>query len=420
MQRVVLSVVATLGLLALPQVGRSEPEGPTVHEYWLEGNDRERGAFTGTLRVRDLGDGQVAVERHLRYADGREVTQTGRGAWAGRQVLATFPPAPGAAGALDDLLGARRPRRALRFQLALDPTSPEVARGVAGDALGVRDRATALLVANPGDDLGEESLPKLDDTSAEGYHLFVGVPFVRGEEDPLDIDANDVKQGSLGDCYLVGGLIAVARTRPEAIRAMIRDEGGGNYSVLLRNVRARNAERKYVGPARNLRVRMDTSFPYRTRDGAPAPAFAAFGDSETRDGVTRHELWPAMIEKAYAQNAGGYERMRAGRATTVYNFATGRPTRTYETKDTSAAELDRVLREAHARGWPVCFGVDKQTGPRGGEVGIIGYHTYALWQADEAGGYRWYNPWKTSHPNQPLTGADLKAIGGRVYVGEIP
>jgi hypothetical protein len=53
--------------------------------------------------------------------------------------------------------------------------------------------------------------------------------FATGPGDAGPIDAGDVRQGHIGDCYLVGALAALAAKDPNVIRDMIhpnRDAAG--------------------------------------------------------------------------------------------------------------------------------------------------------------------------------------------------
>lgn len=85
---------------------------------------------------------------------------------------------------------------------------------------------------------------------------------------------DDINQGSLGDCWAVAALIAVAKTDPGRIERLITDNGDGTYTVHL---------------ATGDQV-VDADLP--TKDGGPA--YARLG----RGGST----WVAIVEKAYAQS----------------------------------------------------------------------------------------------------------------------
>ena len=52
------------------------------------------------------------------------------------------------------------------------------------------------------------------------------------KNDPLkSINPDAIKQGSIGNCYFLASLAAVAKSNPEAIKNMIKDNGDGTYTV---------------------------------------------------------------------------------------------------------------------------------------------------------------------------------------------
>lgn len=48
---------------------------------------------------------------------------------------------------------------------------------------------------------------------------------------PLPPSIEDIAQGSMGDCYLMASLAALAASDPQKIVSMIHDQGGGLYTV---------------------------------------------------------------------------------------------------------------------------------------------------------------------------------------------
>lgn len=126
-----------------------------------------------------------------------------------------------------------------------------------------------------------------------------GTAFVRGEGDKHAVDANDVKQGALGDCYLIAGMASVARASPEAIEDLIHDNNDGTFDVSL-----------FLRPDRYSRPRRVTT----TVDSRLAvkssgrPLYAGLGD--TTDG--QDEIWAPLIEKALAQQKDSYDLISGG------------------------------------------------------------------------------------------------------------
>lgn len=64
----------------------------------------------------------------------------------------------------------------------------------------------------------------LQDDHALRHERHQGVPFVRGAgEDASGVDANDVVQGFIGDCFFLSPLMATARINPGKIAKIVRD-----------------------------------------------------------------------------------------------------------------------------------------------------------------------------------------------------
>jgi hypothetical protein len=126
--------------------------------------------------------------------------------------------------------------------------------------------------------------------------------------------AEDVEQGSVGDCYLMAALSAIAKANPAVIENRIAELGDGTYLVEFQ----KNAKAQYI--------RVDADLPINPIGGI---AYANTG----RDGA----LWVALFEKAYAlyrAGAGSYTALNSGwmnevhkalgqKAAVASKFATG-------------------------------------------------------------------------------------------------
>lgn len=156
----------------------------------------------------------------------------------------------------------------------------------------------------------EDLRPEPDDPDftygpIEGAELYVdGV-------DPLDID-----QGSLGDCHLLASLAAIAAQDPGFIQDMITDNGNGTYTVT------------FYEDGEPVQVTVDDHFPLDA-DGDSAYAEAA-GDPP--------ELWPLIIEKAWAEYEGSYDDIDGGVTQDTLESMTGDMTYT-ESGDLSFDDL---------------------------------------------------------------------------------
>lgn len=154
-------------------------------------------------------------------------------------------------------------------------------------------------------------LPALRETHKDNqYQDFEkGTAFVKGAGDSHEVDPNDAKQGSLGDCYLIAGMIAVARANPQAIKNIIKDNGDGTFNVTL------FIRQNYYSAPRAEVITVDARLPVKSKD---SPLYAKVGDQA--DG--KDELWPALIEKAVAQKKASYELISGGNINkNGFNFA---------------------------------------------------------------------------------------------------
>lgn len=105
----------------------------------------------------------------------------------------------------------------------------------------------------------------------------------------------DVKQGSVGDCYFLTALSAIASAKPEYIQQMVVDLGDGTYAV------------RFWDNGQEVYVRVDADL-YVTDDGDLR--YAKLGDNEA--------VWVAIVEKAYCffrKMEGTYASIASGDGT---------------------------------------------------------------------------------------------------------
>src|SRR5207237_8087217 len=88
----------------------------------------------------------------------------------------------------------------------------------------------------------------------------------------------DVRQGAVGDCYLMAVFLSIADLNPQRIRQSAVELGDGTYAVQFGRGHARRT------------VRVDGDLPAYADDGAPAYADQGVGGA----------MWVAIMEKAYA------------------------------------------------------------------------------------------------------------------------
>ena len=165
-----------------------------------------------------------------------------------------------------------------------DVSTMEIARGA------VHRIGSFFSTANASD-LGGGGLA--DPAVANGgvtYHSFSDHPLFASSGP----SANDIEQGSVGDCYFLAALSAVAGTQPLDIRQMVTELPDGTYAVRFRS------------SSGDAYVHVDADLPVWS-DATSAPAYANFG--------AEGSLWSAIIEKAYAffrTGAASYSSLDSG------------------------------------------------------------------------------------------------------------
>jgi uncharacterized protein YukE len=182
-------------------------------------------------------------------------------------------------------------------------------------------------------------------------------PFVRGQGDGFDIQYDDVRQGQLKDCYLMAALAAVAKDNPEIIRDMIQDNGDGTFTVTF-HTHGLFAWSEWGTEEVTVR----------------AEDLGEYGTS-----ADQGELWPAIIERAYAewQADGSYEGIEWGDSRNALAALTGVVGKNYVPFATWG--LGDKIEDALEKGNPVTVGfVIGDLNWVQGDEGITGEHACAV------------------------------------------
>jgi len=149
-------------------------------------------------------------------------------------------------------------------------------------------------------------------TGATGHTAITGQPFVLGNGDGTAVHPNDITQGGLGDCWILSSLGALALQNRSIIENAVRDNGDGTYTVTFYEPTNAGWWAFWADDYRKVEITVNNEF---ATDQNGNPAFTRPGDP--------NELWPMIIEKAYAQWKGGYDKIAGGVAGNALEALTG-------------------------------------------------------------------------------------------------
>lgn len=270
------------------------------------------------------------------------------------------------------------------------------ARGLQGEDPALHD--------TPGD--GDEvvrkqqdgELPKVLEKHAQYKYedMENGKAFVQGQGDALDIDPNDVKQGALGDCYLMAGMAATARANPESIRRIVKDNGDGTFEVTL------FIREKAWSTPKAITTTVDARLPSK---GGTSLVYAKVGSA----GADGDELWPALLEKTLAQHKSSYELITGGNIAKGFEFHgatelfTGKAEGYFTASTLSEDKVLQMMQSALANKKPITVdSMNMETLPDltkdANAVNVYGNHAYAVKSVDVARRtVNLQNPWGSSH-----------------------
>ena len=226
------------------------------------------------------------------------------------------------------------------------------------------------------------------------YTRFSGASFVKGAGDVDAIDPNDVKQGQLGDCYLLSAMAAIARANPDLIRRLVSGPNSdGTFNVTIYSDTGGAFSTEWTPRV----VKVTPTFPSYTWG---APAFAERGDIDPAQGGP--ELWVMLIEKAYATVEGGYGDIVGGYGRKAMTRLTGIESKTFDPSDYTDVQTISTIKYYLSAKWAVTAGSDwyvrNAYKEEARKQGIILEHEYAVVSIDEAKKtIDLQNPWGQEH-----------------------
>lgn len=176
-----------------------------------------------------------------------------------------------------------------------------------------------------------------------------------GKEKIFDsFSGDDIVQGSLGDCYLLSAISALAEFpgRVQKLFVLTEKNAAGCYVVRL------------CICGKPMEIVMDDYF-------------ALEGNELLFAGTAHNELWAMLIEKAWAKIHGGYPAIEGGDARESLAALTGAPVEFHKHSEMSVDELWKIIKEADNANYVMC------TGAIADIKGIVRSHAYTLINAYE-------------------------------------
>lgn len=195
------------------------------------------------------------------------------------------------------------------------------------------------------------------------------------------VSYDDVVQGSIANCYMVGAFAAVAQANPDAIKNAIKENADGTYTV-------RFFEKSYYGATpKAVEITVDGDLPQ-----------SAMGSARYGKARDKSELWVGIMEKAYAQWKGGYETIgNGGYPGEVITALTGKSTSYSGAKYTDANVLWNNIKAGAANQKPMTAPTHgKDAGVDYSGTGVYAWHVYTVLGASEENGTKYVqlrNPW---------------------------
>lgn len=232
----------------------------------------------------------------------------------------------------------------------------------------------------------------------------------RGVDDGHAYHANDVVQGHIGNCYLIAALQALANVAPDRLARLCRGNTNGTWTVTLPSRR-----RTVVSPDVVVDVHGAAVFARRPGDGEV-------------------ELWPMLLEKAYAQLHGGWAEIVGGHTDDAVQLLTGIPGHVVPGRELDVAYLGRWWR---ARATMVCKTIPVPAGRTAVEwlatdapalfrrpgrelLRLHPNHAFVVRDVDEGGGFvTLANPWGIEDGAVVLDEHDLRTCIHSLHVTEL-
>lgn len=252
-------------------------------------------------------------------------------------------------------------------------------------------------------------------TEIEGHQAFVA-----------GIHPNDVDQGLLGDCYFLSSIASIAQYRPSFIKSLITPKEDKSYDVKL-------YKRGWFGRLELMTINVHAVVPQR--DGQIV--FTRVGDVIKSRFGRQVEVWPIILEQAYADMLGGYNKAIGGWPHHAMESLTGQKSESFKARAVDLPKLDKMAADGFAMACYTRSDLKIALGPKfvidfpdrtrhdrfaknkhGGE--LAAGHAYYISGVDAAKGIvKIRNPWGWEHGESELTAAEFESTMRGVSINPI-
>ena len=200
------------------------------------------------------------------------------------------------------------------------------------------------------------------------------------------VKSSDPRQNYIGDCYLMAAMSSVAAMNPAVIQKAFKDNHDGTFTVHL-------FDRK-GGKLVRHDVKIDADLP---RSGTYGYVYA--------QGKSPKELWPALLEKAFAARVGSYRKIEGGVPALALEQITGKASTDMVMKgegvtpDSIFAAITANLKKNKPM---TAATAGDSSAAKYTNTGIYTDHTYSILGTSVDGGTKYIklrNPWGNSEPS---------------------
>jgi Calpain family cysteine protease len=178
---------------------------------------------------------------------------------------------------------------------------------------GMKPPTFSLTAGTPAQDGGGKKKKKEEPTPQNPKKAFDGPVAAKGTGDSHAFAQDDIYQGSLGDCWVLASIAAIAKANPSLLEGLIQAKGEGKYAVTLYKREGENSK----GALMPKTVTVTNVVPVDPKHGSPV--YVGVGGDEG-------EIWPMLLENAYVKIFGErvYQNLDGGDPIDALEALTGK------------------------------------------------------------------------------------------------